>query len=134
MATVAQHQEISERFLSHAEEEFKKGDLLQASEKAWGAVAHYVKSVAKEQEDWDAESHVGVNRSARKLVEETDEPKVNMSRLGVANSLHANFYEDFYDEVMVRSGIEDARDLIAAMKTARTRLNGARRPNSRNGS
>ena len=134
MATVTQHREISERFLSHAEKEFEKGDLLQASEKAWGAVAHYVKSVAKEQEGWDADSHVGLNRSARKLIEQTDEPKVNMSRLGTANSLHANFYEDFYDEVIVKSGIEDARDLISAMKIARTRLNGARRPSSHNGS
>ena len=57
-----------------------------------------------------------------------------MSRLGVANSLHANFYEDFYDEVMVKSGIEDARDLIAAMKTASRRLSGVRRPGSHNGS
>ena len=134
MATVAQHQEISERFLSYAEEELEKGDLLQASEKAWGAVAQYVKSVAKEQRGWDADSHVGVNRSARKLIEQTDEAKVNMSRLGTVNSLHANFYEDFYDEIIVKSGIEDARDLIAAMKTASTRLNGARRPGSHNGS
>ena len=48
MATTARHQEISRTFLEHAEIEFGKGDLLQASEKAWGAVAHYVKSVAKE--------------------------------------------------------------------------------------
>lgn len=134
MATIPQHREISERFLSHAEEEFAKGDLLQASEKAWGAVAHYVKSVAKEQEDWDADSHAGVNRCARMLVVHTDDPKTNMSRLGTVNSLHANFYEDFYDEVLVKSGIEDARDLITAMKTASTRLNGARRPISNNGS
>ena len=134
MATVAQHQEISERFLSHAEDEFEKGDLLQASEKAWGAVAHYVKSVAREQEDWDADSHAGVNRCARELTEHTDDPEGNRNRLGAANSLHANFHEDFYDEVMVKSGIEDARDLISAMKTARTRLNGARRPGSHNGS
>ena len=60
MATVAQHQEISERFLSHAEEEFEKGDLLQASEKAWGAVAHYVKSVAK------AAGWVGCRQSRRR--------------------------------------------------------------------
>ena len=47
MATTIRHEEISGRFLHHADEEFEKGDMLQASEKAWGAVAHYVKSVAK---------------------------------------------------------------------------------------
>ena len=134
MATVAQHQEISERFLSHAEEELEKGDLLQASEKAWGAVAHYVKSVAKEQADWDADSHAGVNRCAKELAEHTDDPEGNRTRLAAANSLHANFYESFYDEDMVKSGIKAARDLVSAMKTASARLNGARRPGSHNGS
>ena len=134
MATIPQHREISERFLSHAEEELEKGDLLQASEKAWGAVAHYVKSVAKEQEDWDADSHASVNRCARMLVVHTDDPEGNRNRLGAVNSLHANFYEDFYDEDMVGSGIRAARDLITAMKTASTRLNGAPRPSSHNGS
>ena len=43
MATSTQHQEISGLFLDHAAVEFEKGDFLQASEKAWGAVAHYVK-------------------------------------------------------------------------------------------
>ena len=134
MATVTQHREISERFLSHAEKEFEKGDLLQASEKAWGVVAHYEKSVARDQEDWEADSHAGVNRCARELMEHTDDPEGNRDRLGTANSLHANFQESFYDEDMVESGIKAARELVAAMKTARTRLNGAHRPSSHNGS
>ncbi len=36
MATVEQHRDISTQFLDQAEQEFNKGDLLQASEKAWG--------------------------------------------------------------------------------------------------
>lgn len=35
MAAAEQHREISSQFLEHAEDEFRKGDLLQASEKAW---------------------------------------------------------------------------------------------------
>ena len=42
------HREISAQFLNHVEDEFRKGDLLQASEKAWDAVAHYVNSVARQ--------------------------------------------------------------------------------------
>ena len=48
MATAEQHTEISDEFLERAQEELRMGDLLQASEKAWGAVAHCVKSVASE--------------------------------------------------------------------------------------
>ena len=56
MATAEQHQEISTQFLTHAEDELRKGDLLQASEKAWGAVSHYVNSVAR-QRGWPLGSH-----------------------------------------------------------------------------
>ena len=48
VVTAEQHREISAQFLDHAEDEFRKGDLLQASEKAWGAVSHYVNSVARQ--------------------------------------------------------------------------------------
>ena len=43
MTTSVEHVRISDRFLGQAQSEFERGDLLQASEKAWGAVAHYVK-------------------------------------------------------------------------------------------
>ena len=36
MASADQHRAISTQFLDQAEQEFSKGDLLQASEKAWG--------------------------------------------------------------------------------------------------
>ena len=56
MATTTRHGEFSARLLDHADEEFEKGDMIQASEKAWGAVAHYVKSVAKAR-GWPDGSH-----------------------------------------------------------------------------
>ena len=56
MATTERHEAIRAVFLDHAEEEFEKDDMLQASEKAWGAVAHYVKSVAKAN-GWSDGSH-----------------------------------------------------------------------------
>ena len=48
MATTDQHTETSERLLAQAEAEFEAGDLRQASEKAWWAVAGYVGAVAEE--------------------------------------------------------------------------------------
>ena len=36
------------RFLGHAEEELAKGHRLQASEKAWGAVAQQLKAIAEQ--------------------------------------------------------------------------------------
>ena len=48
MATAARHRQICEMFLAHAQEQLDRGDFLQASEKAWGAVAHRVEALAKQ--------------------------------------------------------------------------------------
>ena len=97
--------------------EFEKGDLLQASEKAWGAVAHYVKSIATERA-WPNRSHADVNKNARRLIAETDDPKANETKLRAVNALHHNFYEAYFDRGAVKGGIVDAEELIDAMKIA----------------
>ena len=121
MATSTQHQEISGLFLDHAAVEFEKGDFLQASEKAWGAVAHYVKSVAKEQ-GWPDGSHRDVNRNAEELIKLTPDPGTNRTKLVAMNGLHSNFCEGNLGPEHVEKGIEDARDLVADMKKAEARL------------
>ena len=121
MATAEQHTEISDGFLEQAAEELSNGDLLQASENAWGAVVHYVKSVAQDQ-GWSNQTHRDVNRGARELIKLTDDPKLNAVRLGAANALHQNFYEDWFDRDQVVDSIESTQQLVAAMRKARERL------------
>ena len=121
MATTAEHQHISGTFLEQAETEFKKGDLLQASEKTWGALAHLVKSIAVER-GWRNGSHADINRNARRLIDMTDDPEGNAVRLVAANGLHSNFYEAYLDEALVESAMKGTRELIAAIKTADARL------------
>ena len=121
MATTARHQAISDTFLEHAEDELKKGDLLQASEKAWGAVAHHVKSVATARR-WPNRSHGDVVKNAERLVDASDDPEQYLRMLAMVENLHVNFYEEKYGEKRVRQGIEDARRLIDGMKAAESRL------------
>ena len=47
VAPIEPHALHSERLIFHAELEIVQGDRLQASEKAWGAVAHRVKAGAR---------------------------------------------------------------------------------------
>ena len=117
MATTQRHETISAAFLYHAEAEFEKGDMLQASEKAWGAVAHYVKSVAKAR-GWPDGSHRDIAVNARRLIGRTSDPDGNRKRLVLVNALHVNFYEEELDPKDVELGIEDARALIEAMREA----------------
>ena len=115
MATTTRHEEISSRFLDQADEEFEKGDMLQASEKAWGAVAHYVKSVAKVR-GWSDGSHRDIAENARKLLDRTPDPHGNRDKFSHINLLHINFYEEVFDPEDVERGIRHARVLIDAMR------------------
>ena len=117
MATTQRHEAISAVFLDHAEAEFEKGDMLQASEKAWGAVAHYVKSVAKAN-GWSNGSHRDIAVNARRLLDLTPDPEGNRKRFALINMLHVNFYEEDLDSKDVEVGIRDARLLIDAMTEA----------------
>ena len=121
MATTERHEEISDRFLDHAEAEFERGDMLQASEKAWGATAHYVKSVAKAR-GWPDGSHRDIADNARRLIDLTPDPDGAREKFALINMLHVNFYEEALDSRDVELGIRDARALIDAMREVESRL------------
>ena len=121
MTTPAQHERISERFLDHAEAEFEKGDMLQASEKGWGAVAHYVKSVAKERGMRDG-AHWHINAAATEMIKFLDDHRLPTKNLNSANGLHRNFYESDMTPEQVREGLDSARELIADLKKAVSRM------------
>ena len=127
MATTVRHEEISSRFLDQAEAEFERGDMLQASEKAWGAVAHYVKSVAKAR-GWPDGSHRDIADNAKRLLDRAPDPDGNRTKFALINVLHVNFYEEELDSKDVKLGIGHARALIAAMREAESRLPLSRQP------
>ena len=116
MVTAEQHRAISTQFLDHAEDEFRKGDLLQASEKAWGAVSHYVNSVARGR-NWPLGSHQRLIANANRLISSDPSRERHHRRLlRYIEALHANFYQAFLDEDSVRDGIADAKELIGALE------------------
>ncbi|MCY4175267.1 MAG: hypothetical protein OXD37_02880 [Acidimicrobiaceae bacterium] len=95
MTTAGRHQEICNQFLAHAEEEYRHGDYLQAAEKAWGAFAHCMNSIAK-QKGWEVGTRRRLKQNARRLI---DADAANAGRLKVllaaVECLHTNFYREF---------------------------------------
>ncbi len=126
-AEALNHRAVSDRFLDHAQDELDGGDLLQASEKAWGALAHYVKAIAEER-GWENDSHSDVMAIAQGLVEVAAAPRRQGAQLRSARLLHVNFYEDELNSDQVQGGIDDTKDLIAALKEAEHRFP-IRKPN-----
>ena len=121
MATSAEHKQISERFLDHAEQEFERGDMLQASEKGWGALSHYVNSVAVDR-GMPHGRHRHINSTATEMIGYLDDRKAPTEKLNSANVLHANFYEFFLTPEQVREGLDSARQLIEDLKVAEKRM------------
>ena len=109
------HMQISLRFIRQADEELAAGDHLQASEKAWGAVAHYLKSIAIRRE-WRHSGHRDFYTIINRLAEETANPQEFVMLFEAADSLHANFYNDFLSVPRVRSRIEHAKRLLTLLE------------------
>ncbi len=113
-AEIENHAEVSERFLRHAIAEFENHDLPQASEKAWGAVAHYLKSVAKIR-GWRNHSHRDLIDIAHDLARETDDHHRVDELFSIVSNLHINFYEDHLLDSTVSMGIDAAHELISRL-------------------
>ncbi|MEM0464557.1 MAG: PaREP1 family protein [Pyrobaculum sp.] len=84
---------LHEKYLREAEELYSKGDLLQAGEKYWGAVAALINAIA-EKRGWEHYSHRDYNIVVRRLYEETGDPELIIG-FRVAEGLHANFYHNY---------------------------------------
>ena len=115
LAEIENHKEISDRFLQDARYEYERGDLPQASEKEWGAVAHYLKSEAKFR-GWRNRSHRDLIDVAHDLALETSDPKRAVELFGVASLAHVNFYEDRYSDLEVAVSIDAADELISRLE------------------
>ena len=110
--------EISRRLIGQADEELSKGDLIQTSDKVWGAVAHAVKAVA-EQRGWRHNNHSLLFAVVAQLSDETGRPDMrNMFRSAIA--MHQNFYEAWMAESDVRAGLEDAKIYLPDLEALRT--------------
>ena len=110
MATTDFHTDTSRRFIEQAEDELRRGDRLQASEKAWGAAAHAVKSIA-EREGWPHERHGHLYDAIFMIRDSTGDKEIE-SLFRLAGGLHQNFYEGWYDHDAIATGITEVKRLI----------------------
>lgn len=85
-------------------------DLLQASEKGWGAAAQAVKAIA-EARGWSHKAHVELYRTIDRLVQETGDREL-VDLFGVAGNLHINFYEGWLTRRMVERHLTRVEKLL----------------------
>ena len=115
MTTEAEEHSITSReLLAKAEEALAEDDLLQASEKGWGAAAHMVKAVA-ESRGWRHNGHRELYRVANRLSEESGEAEVK-GLFSIASALHGNFYENWMPKEMVAYDLAQVRVLVGKLE------------------
>lgn len=107
---IESHLVHSRRLLAHAEEWLDKGDRLQTSEKAWGAVAHYFKIIA-DSRDWEYETHTDAFQVAHNIAIEQNNPLIRQY-FSIAHSMHINFYRDIKPLDFLRAELEDVKELM----------------------
>lgn len=108
------HLELCEKYLIEAEDLLKRGDYVQASEKAWGAASQIVKALAAKRGK-ELKSHAELHRFVSDVRKKIDDPEISTLWLS-ANSLHQNFYENWLPEETVKDGIENVKRFVNKLR------------------
>ena len=107
------HIDTASEFLTKAHAYLAEGDLLQASEKGWGATARMVKAVA-ETRGWRHSSHGDLYRAIDDLADELSDQRLqNLFRS--ASALHQNFYEGYMPEATVADALKDVEEITSRL-------------------
>ena len=64
MTLIQSHAGTSQHLIRQVDEELERGDALQASEKAWGAAVHAVKSIAERRSMGARQYYASVHRGS----------------------------------------------------------------------
>ncbi len=111
--------EMSKYLIRKAQHELDNGDdLIQASEKAWGAVAHSLKSIAALR-GWNHHHHLLLEDLAAVLQWQTNSTYI-LDRYDSAQILHTNFYENRLELDTLQHRINRCRELRDELERIRT--------------
>lgn len=102
-------------FLAKASTYLAQDDLLQASEKAWGAAAQMVKCIA-ESRGWRHDGHRDLWQAVNRIARETEDRELRTS-FGIAGFLHTNFYEGWLPREAVEDHLTKVEELVQKLES-----------------
>ncbi len=111
---VEHYQSLSDKYLDDARELLKKGDLVQASEKFWGATALTIKMVAAKR-GLKLDEH-GSLWAFVNVISIKNGDKDIIRFFNTANALHRNFYENEMPKEAVEVSAEDIERIIDKLR------------------
>ena len=116
-ASVEDRAQISRRFIQQAPYELDRGDRLQATEKAWGALAQMLKAHGQQRGWLNLGGHRTVGHIARQLHLEYNDIDVASAYIAADNG-HRNFYDNEMSPPEIEGIIADVANILPALETA----------------
>ena len=116
-ASVADRAQISRRLIQQARVELDLGDRLQATEKAWGAVAQMLKAHGQQRGWQNLGGHRTVGHIARQLDVEYDDIAVLRAYVAADNG-HRNFYDNEMSPPEIAEIIAVVADVLPELERA----------------
>ena len=104
------HTRLAWHLLEQADHEMLAGDLIQSSEKLWGATSHALKAYC-ESRGWRHGKYAQRAYAVKKLAAEKGDESI-VSAFKVAESCHANFYNDWLEFATLDEHRVDIRRLV----------------------
>lgn len=115
MTTCAQYHNATGRdFMAKARAYLAEDDLLQASEKGWGAAAQMVKAAA-EMRGWHHKNHGHLFTNIDRLADETGDRELAVL-FHSAHSIHINFYEGWMTRRSVETALSQVERLVEKLE------------------
>lgn len=100
------YEEISRHLLAQAQEELDRGDILQASDKVWGATAHAIKAICQRM-GWNHHAHNHLSAAVNYLSAELSRDDL-LNAFGSLEAMHTNYYEHQKEAYQVRVQVDNA--------------------------
>ena len=94
------YEEISRHLLAQAQQELDRGDILQASDKVWGATAHAIKAVCQRM-GWNHHAHNHLSAAANYVASGMNRQDL-MVAFGFLEAMHTHYYEHQKEADQVR--------------------------------
>lgn len=107
------HARLARQLLDQADHEMMSGDLLQSSEKLWGATSHALKALC-ESRGWRHSKYAQREHAVKRLTVEWDRPAI-LDAFRIAEACHANFYNDWLTAEELEENRQSIHRLIATI-------------------
>ena len=127
---IESHDVHSDRLMRHAQEMLEQDDRLQASEKAWGAVAHKLKEIVRErgQRDLRYRAHADAWDVVDRIATGSPNADAIRATFALAERLHINFYDDTRRRPRLDRDLRQIRGLLDTLDQEQQRWRAAGRP------